>query len=145
MVDISHETPEAIEARLRRVIRQSRLVTYDEPHAFEEFPLSEFTSRASSNALALVRDDAVWSQLVPAGADAAEPFALWRFHFPAGADNSGFVGWLANHLKSRFGTGVFVVCGQNSGDGGIFDYWGCPWSLRDGVIAEIRSLAGSSN
>ena len=143
MVDISHETPERVGERLRRVIKEARLLTYDEPYAFEEFPLVEFTTRASADALALVRDDAVWSQLVPASADAAELFALWRFHFPADADNSGFVGWLANHLKQRFGTGVFVVCGQNSEDGGIFDYWGCPWSLRDEVIAEVSSLSAS--
>ena len=111
------------------------------PHAFEEFALPQFSDRAKADALALVRDDAVWSQLAPCGPDAPEPFALWRFHFRAGADNSGFVGWLATHLKSRFGTGVFVVCGQNSADGGIFDYWGCPWELREDVIAEVRELA----
>ena len=85
----------------------------------------------------------MWSQLAPCGPDAPELFALWRFHFPAGADNSGFVGWLATHMKECFGTGVFVVCGQNSGDGGIFDYWGCPWELREDVVAEVRELAGS--
>ena len=140
MVNISHETRDAAETRLERVIRDSRLTVYDGPHAFEEFGLSEFAERARSDALALVRDDAVWSQLVPAGEDAPEPFALWRFHFPEGADNSGFVGWLAWRMKERFGTGVFVVCGQNSGDGGIFDYWGCPWELRDEVLADVRAL-----
>lgn len=44
------------------------------------------------------------------------------------------------HLKTQFGTGVFVVCGQNSADGGIFDYWGCPWSLRDEVINAVQQL-----
>ena len=141
MVNISHERPEEMERRLRRVIKQSHLTVYEAPHAFEEFALPQFSDRAKADALALVRDDAVWSQLAPCGSDAPEPFALWRFHFPAGADNSGFVGWLAMHLKSRFGTGVFVVCGQNSADGGIFDYWGCPWELREDVIAEVRELA----
>jgi hypothetical protein len=139
MVDISHETPEQTNARLERVIRQSRLTLYDGPHAFEEFPLSEFAAKARPEALALVRDDVVWSQLVKTE-KSSEPFALWRFHFPAGADNSGFVGWLATRLKQRFGTGVFVVCGQNSQDGGIFDYWGCPWSLKTEVLAEIVGL-----
>lgn len=74
----------------------------------------------------------------------AELFAVWRFHFPAGADNSGFVGWLASHLKTLFGTGVFVVCGQNSADGGIFDYWGCPWALRDQVFAELDRLTSAT-
>ena len=143
MVDVSHETPEAVARRLERVIRDSRLLVLDRPHAFEEFPRADFAGRADPEALALVRDDAVWSQLVPCGPDAREPFALWRLHFPAGADNSGFVGWLAGHLKARFGTGVFVVCGQNSDDGGIFDYWGCPWALREEVVAEVRRLAGA--
>ncbi|MFD0859445.1 DUF6196 family protein [Roseovarius aquimarinus] len=142
MVNISQETPEAVEARLKRVIRQSRLRVYEGPFAFEEFARAAFAERADPAALALVRDDAVWSQLVLADANATEPFAIWRFHFPQGADNSGFVGWLALHLKARFGTGVFVVCGQNSADGGIFDYWGCPWELREEVLGEIRVLTG---
>jgi hypothetical protein len=28
----------------------------------------------------------------------------------------------ASHLKNKFGTGVFVICGQDSGHGGIYDY-----------------------
>jgi len=67
---------------------------------------------------------------------------VWRFHFPAGLDNSGFVGWLASHLKRQFGTGVVVICGQNSARGGIFDYWACPFAIADPVLAEIRALTG---
>jgi hypothetical protein len=144
-VNISHERPQEIETRLRRVIQDTRLIVYDEAYAFDEFPLAAFKECADESALALVRDDAVWSQLVKAQlfkaqAKSIEPFAVWRFHFPEGADNSGFVGWLATHLKTRFGTGVFVVCGQNSRDGGIFDYWGCPWELREAVVGEVRKL-----
>jgi hypothetical protein len=144
MVDISHETPEQTNVRLERVIRQSRLTVYDMPYVFEEFPRAVLNERIKSDALALVRDDAVWSQLVPSDDPAMERFAVWRFHFPAGADNSGFVGWLASRLKAKFGTGVFVVCGQNSKDGGIFDYWGCPWSLRNDVISDIRALVSGA-
>jgi hypothetical protein len=140
MVNISQETPVQTEARLRRVIRDARLTVWDAPYAFVEFPLAVFRDRADPQALALVRDEVVWSMLVPAPDDAAEPFAIWCFHFPAGADNSGFVGWLATHLKARFGTGVFVTCGQNSADGGIFDYWGCPWELRVEVIGAVKDL-----
>jgi hypothetical protein len=145
MVNISHETAEQTNVRLERVIQQSRLTVYDSPYAFEEFPLAQFAAKARPDALALVRDDHVWSQLVAASTSAAEPFALWRFHFPPGADNSGFVGWLATRLKQSFGTGVFVVCGQNNADGGIFDYWGCPWSLREVVVGEIRALVDNSD
>ena len=145
MVNISQETGQETEARLCRVIQQCRLTVYDSAYAYEEFPLAEFGIRANAEALALVRDDSVWSQLVSVDKNVAEPFALWRFHFPAGADNSGFVGWLATHLKSKFGTGVFVICGQNSKDGGIFDYWGCPLSLGDDVIAEIKALVSGNS
>lgn len=69
-----------------------------------------------------------------------EPFGLFRFHFPPGVDNSGFVGWLATRLKRELGTGVFVVCGQNSKRGGIFDYWGYPATLRDDVRRIIDAL-----
>jgi hypothetical protein len=50
------------------------------------------------------------------------------------------VGWLATHLKQRFGTGVFVTCGQNRRDGGVFDYWGVPLALREDVFAEVERL-----
>lgn len=87
-----------------------------------------------------MRDDEVWSQLVPSTDPRQERFGLFRFHFSAGADNSGFVGWLASHLKRRFGTGVFVTCGQNQANGGIFDYWGVPETLAEPVFAELRQL-----
>ena len=71
-----------------------------------------------------------------------DAFAVFSFHFTPGLDNSGFVGWLASHLKAVTGTGVLVVCGQNSGRGGIFDYWGAPLPVASRVVAEIRRLRG---
>jgi hypothetical protein len=50
------------------------------------------------------------------------------------------VGWLASHMKQTLGSGVFVVCGQNHRQGGIFDYWGCPWDLKDRFFAEVGAL-----
>lgn len=143
MVSISKETPEQTDLRLREIIQQSRLTVYSNAYTFNEFALNDFCHRADEKALALVRDDQVWSQLVESSDSDQERFAIWRFHFPDGADNSGFVGWLAMHLKAQFGTGVFVVCGQNSNDGGIFDYWGCPWSLSREVIAEVEKMVTS--
>jgi len=140
MVDISRETAEQTEVRLRHVITQARLQVFEGTWAFEEFPIDGFAQFARSDALALVRDDAVWSQLVPSDSPFLELFGVFRFHFPADADNSGFVGWLATYLKSRFGTGVFVTCGQNSSDGGIFDYWGVPAVLAEAVFADVRAL-----
>lgn len=140
MVNISRETSEQTEQRLRRVITAARLHIYPGTYAFTEFPLDWFPGAARADALALVRDDNVWSQLVPSDGTHDERFGLFRFHFPAGADNSGFVGWLATHLKNRFGTGVFVTCGQNQSDGGIFDYWGVPETLAQEVFGEVRRL-----
>lgn len=113
------------------------------PYAFVEAPVSEPLD-VHRQALALVRDDAVWSQLVPAAPESAEPLDLWRFHFPLGVDNSGFVGWLATQIKRRLGAGVIVVCGCNSGDGGVFDYWGCPAGSGPSVLTLIGELADRS-
>ena len=88
----------------------------------------------------MVRDEDSWSWLAPAGPNAVERFALFSFHFPPGVDNSGFVGWLAGQLKRQLGTGVFVVCGQNSRRGGVYDYWGCPTHLREQAIEVIDKL-----
>lgn len=105
-----------------------------------EFPLDEFPSSVDPDALALVRDDEIWSQLVPCDDPTEELFTIWRFHFREGDDNSGFVGWLANHLKKKFGSGVFVTCGQNRNQGGVFDYSGCPVEIGPAVITELRKL-----
>jgi hypothetical protein len=140
MVDISQETAEQTESRLRRVIKTARLTVYQHSYAFHEFPLTDFPGSARTDALALVRDDRVWSQLVPCDDPREDLFTLFRFHFPADADNSGFVGWLATHLKRRFGTGVFVTCGQNRRDGGIFDYWGVPLAIGVDTVNEVQGL-----
>ncbi|MRW83044.1 hypothetical protein GJ698_02935 [Pseudoduganella sp. FT26W] len=139
MVDVSIESPEQIEARLNKVIRLARMEIYPAPYTFTEFPLEAFPQQASKDALALVRDNDKWSQLVPTG-PGDEAFMLVRFHFPQGVDNSGFVGWLASRFKHRFGSGVFVVCGQNNADGGIYDYWGVPLSVADAVTADLKEL-----
>ncbi len=82
---------------------------------------------------------------MPSSKPEHEKFVVFSFHFTAGLDNSGFVGWLASHLKTAIGTGVLVVCGQNTQRGGVFDYWGAPLSVADQVIAELRSLRGEGN
>ncbi|WP_350022762.1 DUF6196 family protein [Pseudomonas protegens] len=140
MVNISHETAEDTQRRLLHVMTEARVRFFPGTYAFLEFPLSSFPGAARPDALALVRDDKVWSQLVPCADVEQELFAVFRFHFPDGADNSGFVGWLAMRLKQRFGTGVFVTCGQHREEGGIFDYWGVPASLGLDVFAEIQAL-----
>ncbi|MHC4060704.1 MAG: DUF6196 family protein [Planctomycetota bacterium] len=145
MVQISHETPEEAEARLLRVIAEADFTVYNGTFAFEEFPLADFASGARGDALALVRDTEIWSQLVSCDDKSKELFTVFSFHFDDCSDNSGFVGWLASHLKQRLGTGVFVTCGQNSNRGGIFDYWGCPAEHGTKVIEEIRFLIKQSS
>ncbi|MBC2657012.1 hypothetical protein H7A76_16360 [Pseudomonas sp. MSSRFD41] len=140
MVNISHEAARDTERRLLHVITEAHVRFFPGTYAFLEFPLSSFPGAVHPDALALVRDDKVWSQLVPCADFEQELFTVFRFHFPEGADNSGFVGWLAMHLKQKFGTGVFVTCGQNRDEGGIFDYWGVPASLGSDVFAEIQAL-----
>lgn len=137
---VSHETPEETDRRLRGVLATADLTVLDGTFAFEEFPLHAFPARAHADALAIVRDDDRWSQLVSSSDPGAELFAVLRLHFSPGLDNSGFVGWLASWLKRRLGTGVFVICGQNGTRGGIFDYWGCPAHLRDAVLEEVHTL-----
>ena len=137
---VSHEAPDETDRRLRGVMARAEVRVYDEPYAFVESPRGAAPPAVHPDALAVVGDDEVWSQLVPAGGGAAEPFAVFRVHFPEGVDNSGFVGWLATHLKRELGTGVFVVCGQNAGRGGVFDYWGCPLDQAEAVLAEVRAL-----
>ncbi|MGJ7902770.1 DUF6196 family protein [Lysobacter sp. 1R34A] len=143
MVDISQETIEQTDARLLAVTKQARLLAYSGSYAFLEFPLADFPAAVRADALALVRDDAVWSQLVPCEDAGEDLFAVFRFHFPDRIDNSGFVGWLASRLKRKFGTGVFVTCGQNRRDGGIFDYWGVPLAVAAETAAELDALVSS--
>ena len=137
---ISQESLEQTHERLVRVLAESQFVVYDSPFAFVESDVSKFPTELLPKALAFVRDEDVWSALVPSENPEHEKFLVFGFHFTPGLDNSGFVGWLATHLKSKIGTGVMVVCGQNSSRGGIFDYWGAPVSVANEVIAEIHRL-----
>ena len=139
----SKETPAETTQRLQRVLAASKWQIYAGSYVFLEFPLGCAIPEATQqSSLAMVRDDEVWSVLTQATDQApdAELFALCSFHFPANLDNSGFVGWLASHIKQETGTGVFVVCGQNSQQGGIFDYWGIPINMQSEVIAVIKQL-----
>jgi hypothetical protein len=137
---VSQETPEQTDKRLRQVLAMAQLEVYPQTYAFVEVPVQSFPSHLVSTALALVKDAQVWSALVPSLDEQAERFIVFSFHFVEGQDNSGFVGWLATHLKRTIGTGVFVVCGQNSRQGGIFDYWGAPLSVGAEVLAEIERM-----
>jgi len=135
---ISTETVEQTESRLKKVIQTSDLKIYDKEYYFKEVTIDKF--QFEEQALAIVRDEEVWSFLIPSESSETENFKVFSFHFEEGLDNSGFVGWLASKIKMDLGTGVFVVCGQNTNKGGIFDYWGCPASIADEVIKLVRQL-----
>ncbi len=137
---ISTETPTQTQTRLLQVLATAEFVVYPDAYAFVECSVMNFPQHLTSTALAFVRDEDVWSALVPSGDMAHECFLIFGFHFTPNLDNSGFVGWLASHLKAKIGTGVLVVCGQNSKRGGIFDYWGAPLSVTQAVIEEVARL-----
>jgi len=139
VVGISFESREQTERRLRTVIANAELVILDGEWSFQEAPLDR-PPALTERVLAVVRDETAWSWLTTATSAAGERFVLFSFHFADGLDNSGFVGWLATALKQELGTGVLVICGQNSGRGGIYDYWGCPAQLRDEATRVIRQL-----
>jgi hypothetical protein len=138
---VSQESVEQTRSRLLKVIAAAKVRFFEGAYCFLESPVASGLAN-DPKALAYVRDDDVWSRLVPvpSGEIHPEPFCLLSFHFEPGLDNSGFVGWLASHMKQTLGSGVFVVCGQNHRQGGIFDYWGCPWDLKDRFFAEVGAL-----
>lgn len=144
-VYVSRETPRQTHARLLKVLAAAKKEVLTGTYTFLEVPVSEAPQPATHGALAYVRDDEVWSRLVPSADPERELFTVIRFQFQEGLDNSGFVGWLASHLKANLGTGVFVVCGQNSRRGGIFDYLGCPARLREQVTLAIEKLESGAN
>jgi hypothetical protein len=141
-MDVTPETSEQTDARLLRVMAQAKLTVFDEPYVFAHCSAEQFPTQWLASAKAFVRDEQVWSALMPASKapQSQEHFKLLSFHFDAGVPNSGFVGWLASLLKRELGTGVFVVCGDNPQAGGIFDYWGVPWAVADQATALIENL-----
>jgi len=135
---ISNETVEQTEKRLKKVIQTADFRIFDKSYYFKEVPVTNF--KFEREALAIVRDQDVWSFLIPSVSTESENFKIFSFHFENGLDNSGFVGWLASKIKQELGSGVFVVCGQNTNKGGIFDYWGCPIEIETEVISLIKKL-----
>jgi len=145
-MDVTPETQEQTRKRLLHVMAHARADVLPGDYTFAEFPVAQFpvhlASTLAGGALALVRDEAVWSALLPAPAQTPvqDRYAVVCFHFAANIPNSGFVGWLASEFKRELGTGVFVVCGHNATDGGVFDYWGIPCSVADKAIALVHAM-----
>ncbi len=110
------ETGEQAEARLRKVIAGARFEALEGTYAFRE--LLDGPRELNANALACVRDDRTWSQLVPVSATDPRQgqFRMFSFHFAADLDASGFVAWLASHLKRTVGTGVMSSAARISAE-----------------------------
>lgn len=139
-MNVSRELADQTRRRLGHVLATADLDVLPDTYAFVEYPVASLPTQEATRALAFVRDAAVWSVLRPAPDGAPEPLVVFSFHFQPELDNSGFVGWLASHLKAALGTGVVVVCGQNRRRGGIFDYYGVPASVGPAAVAEVRRL-----
>ena len=135
---ISKETKVQTEKRLSKVLKTATFKAFEEPYFFKETRITDF--HFDPSAIAMVKDNEVWSYLIPSESDKTENFKIFSFHFKDGLDNSGFVGWLASKIKNELGSGLFVVCGQNSVRGGIFDYWGCPFEIADDVLEYLKKL-----
>jgi len=139
MMYLQSELPVEADMRLARVFAQSRLEFLAGEYSYVEFPAAATPLMVAARAIALVRDDHVWSALMPSPLDASERFFLFHIHFAIGADNAGFVGWLASQLRQSLGTGVIVVCGHNVEQGGVFDYWGVPVELKERAVALLNA------
>jgi len=89
---ISNETVEQTEKRLKKVIQTADFRIFDKSYYFKEVPVTNF--KFEREALAIVRDQDVWSFLIPSVSTESENFKIFSFHFENGLDHSGFVGWL---------------------------------------------------
>ncbi|HTF45863.1 MAG TPA: DUF6196 family protein [Pseudonocardia sp.] len=140
MVTISREVGAQTEARLRAVFRRSAISWLTGSWSFVEH--NDAAER--DDWIAAIRDEGQLSALCPAwgtSSEAAEErFGVFRVVLPSGADDSGFVGWLASRIKAATGSGLFVVCGQNRERGGIFDYYGVPQAAVPEVAAVLERL-----
>jgi Family of unknown function (DUF6196) len=141
-MDVTPETPNETQRRLLRVMAHARVDVLPLHYTYAELPVDQFPSHLIANALAFVRDQTVWSALVPVDATTLpmESYLVVCFHFADHIPNSGFVGWLASAFKRQLGTGVFVACGQNSQDGGVFDYWGIPVSVAPQALQLVMHM-----
>jgi hypothetical protein len=139
-MDITRETQEQSEQRLRSVLQAADIAWLPGHFAFTETAIPDDAVSASHKALAIVRDKSSWSVLAEAEEETSQKFRIFSCHFDEDIPNSGFVGWLASKIKRELGSGVFVVCGHNRQRGGIFDYWGVPAEIAPSVLQLIEKL-----
>jgi len=86
---ISEESAHQARARLGNVLSEAEFVVYEHPYSFVETDASHFPEELLGVALAFVRDEDVWSALVPTSSPQQEQFIIFGFHFKSDLDNSG--------------------------------------------------------
>jgi hypothetical protein len=143
-VDVTVETEKQSQERLLQVLAAAEVKWFPGHYAFEELQVLDLADEFLAEALAMIRDDGKWSVLRRTDSHSTEKFCIFSCHFDPDIPNSGFVGWLASEFKKSLGTGVFVVCGQNSERGGIFDYWGLPVEMRGRAAQVLETLRSTS-
>ncbi|MEN3365231.1 MAG: hypothetical protein V7606_2505 [Burkholderiales bacterium] len=139
------ESTQQMHTRLCGVIAAARFEPLSQPYAWQ---LISHPSQLSTTALAAVRDGSAWYALISVPPEATGAYRILAFHFAEGSNASGFVAWLAGLMKKEAGTGAMVVCGFDARATpalwqtslSLFDYWGCPWSLGDDVVALVERL-----
>lgn len=94
---ISKETGEEVEERLIRVLKSASLEVFDGAYYFKEMPANKFCFEPK--ALAMIKDNKIWSFLIPSESSNNDNFKIFSFHFTNELDNSGFIGWLASKIK----------------------------------------------
>jgi hypothetical protein len=139
-MNIENEKPEQTHERLLKVIADSEFKIFHDTYVFDEFPINEFPNRADLSAIAYVRDESVWSQIVPSTDSSKQLWKTIRFRFKKNSKTIGFIAWLSGYLKEKLGVGLCVICGWNSDIAGVYDYWLCPVESSKLVIEEIHNL-----
>jgi hypothetical protein len=143
---VTTESSEQMEARLLRVIAHSRFEVLTDDYIWQPMTGNQ---PPSGNAITCVRDGDIWHEFVSASpTSSGQRYRVVSFHFKEGIDASGFVAWLACHLKRSAGTGSVVICGKDKRDSaelfqtsqGVFDYWCCSVAAGDRFVSVIRSL-----
>lgn len=131
MVDVVIESLSTMHHKLEHVLREAAVTSVG---IFVWKEVSDLGDAGYSEALAYVCGNGGWIALVPSLESGPEQLQVVRINFEPDQDNSGFVGWLATLLKTELGADITVVCGYDSANGGVFDYWCVPISVADAAL-----------
>ena len=132
------ETFEEQNLRLIQAFSNSDVNFLSGSYDYEEFNSTELNLKFNKNALALIRDDSRWSQLINVDKG---PFSVFSIHFNGVDDVNGFVGWFASLLKEKLGIGLIVFVGSNSLKKGVYDYYGVPIDRILDVEREMKLMS----